>query len=68
EHVSAVLLRSEGPYARHLQLALAVERGRAAQAAELATALGIDAESLSATSLMALAWAEEALGISSSDL
>lgn len=68
EHVGAVLLRSEGPYARHLQLALAVERGRAAQAAELATALGIDAESLSATSLMALAWAEEALGISSSDL
>jgi EAL and modified HD-GYP domain-containing signal transduction protein len=68
EHVSAVLLRSEGPYARYLQLALAVERGRSAQASELAASLGIAPESLGSTSLMALAWAEEALGISAPDL
>lgn len=66
--VKEVLLHSQGPYARYLQLALAVERGRATQAADLAEALGIAPDSLGAANLMALAWAEEALGISSSDL
>lgn len=66
--VKEVLLHSQGPYARYLQLALATERGRAAQAAELAEALGIAPESLGSVNLLALAWAEEALGISSSDL
>ena len=66
--VKEVLLHSQGPYARYLQLALAVERGRSAQAAELAEALGIELASLGSANLLALAWAEEALGISSSDL
>jgi EAL and modified HD-GYP domain-containing signal transduction protein len=68
DDVNTVLLRSEGPYARYLQLALAVERGRAEQAADLALGLGIDPASLTPTSLMALAWAEEALGNSAADL
>jgi EAL and modified HD-GYP domain-containing signal transduction protein len=68
DEVTAVLLRSEGPYARFLQLALAVEHGRSAQAADIAGELGIDPAGLSNTSQLALAWAEEALGISAPDL
>lgn len=68
DEVTAVLLRSEGPYARFLQLALAVEHGRSAQAADIAGELGIDPAGLGSTSQLALAWAEEALGISAPDL
>lgn len=68
DEVTAVLLRSEGPYARFLQLALAVEHGRSAQAVDIAGELGIDPAGLSNTSQLALAWAEEALGISAPDL
>ncbi len=68
DEVTAVLLRSEGTYARFLQLALAVEHGRSAQAADIAGELGIDPAGLGNTSQLALAWAEEALGISTPDL
>lgn len=40
--VSAVLLRSEGPYARYLLLALAMQNGRLDQAKQLAEGLGLD--------------------------
>jgi hypothetical protein len=59
--VQDVLLRSEGPYSRHLMLALAVEKGHAERAAQLAGALGIDADALDAYRSIALLWAEEAL-------
>lgn len=63
EEVRAVLLHSEGAYARYLQLALALERGREAQAGELAAHLGLDGAALASCSQQALVWAEEALGI-----
>jgi EAL and modified HD-GYP domain-containing signal transduction protein len=61
EDVRRVLLDSEGPYGRFLMLAIAVEKGRADQALKLASALGIDAETLGNTSQTALAWAETAM-------
>lgn len=61
EDVRRVLLDSEGPYGRFLMLAIAVEKGRADQALKLASALGIDAETLGKTSQAALAWAETAM-------
>ena len=62
EPVVDVLLHSRGPYARHLMLALALEKGRAAQAVDLAAALGIPADGLQTASMAALAWAGKALG------
>lgn len=59
--VMEVLLHSSGPYARYLQLALAMERGRASRAGELARDLGIEPGNLGPASIAALAWAEEAL-------
>lgn len=60
--VADALLRSEGIYAPYLGLALALEKGRTAQAARQAQDLGIDPEILESTSEGAFAWAQEALG------
>ncbi len=59
--VEDVLLRSEGAYARHLALAIAVERGRSAQWSRLAVALGVDPGDIQAATVAALAGAEDAM-------
>lgn len=61
EDVQAVLLRSEGPYARLLMLAYAVERGRQEQVERLGDALGLTREDVQRSSSAALAWAQAAL-------
>ena len=61
EQVASVLLRSEGPYAPYLLLALAVEHGQTRQAAELSNTLGLDATELQDSQIAAINWAEEAL-------
>lgn len=60
--VLEVLLRSEGPHGKFLMLALAVEKGRAVQAARLAEDLGIALDTLEPTSQAAFSWAQDALG------
>lgn len=64
-HLSAevrdVLLRSVGPYGQYLMLALLVERGMAARAAEIAAGLGIAPDTLGPTSTAAFQWAQESL-------
>lgn len=62
EAVLEVLLRSGGPYGKFLMLALAVEKGRTTQVANLAADLGVALDTLEATSQTAFAWAQEALG------
>lgn len=62
EAVLEVLLRSGGPHGKFLMLALAVEKGRTTQAANLAADLGIALATLEPTSQAAFAWAQEALG------
>ena len=59
--VQDVLLRSVGPYGQYLMLALLVERGMAARAAEIAAALGIAPDALGPTSTAAFQWAQESL-------
>ena len=59
--VCDVLLRSEGPYARFLILALAVEKCLAERAAQLADPLGITLDALNHHRDEALLWAEEAV-------
>ncbi|MCP5267972.1 MAG: HDOD domain-containing protein [Zoogloeaceae bacterium] len=59
--VRSVLLDSEGPLARFLLLAMAMERGRAEQAQRLANDLGISIDTLESASLNALRWAESAM-------
>lgn len=61
DEVVDVLLRSMGPYASYLMLALAMEKGRVAQVAELANRLGIPLETLQATQNAAYVWAQEAI-------
>ncbi|MGE5486163.1 MAG: EAL and HDOD domain-containing protein, partial [Methanosarcina sp.] len=46
QHVTDVLLKSEGPYSRYLMLALAVEKGRIEQAERLAHVLEIELDLL----------------------
>ena len=64
-HLSAemrdVLLHGEGPLARHLLLAIAVEKGRVENIARLAEQLAISDQAIAAASTKALAWAEEAM-------
>jgi c-di-GMP phosphodiesterase len=55
--VASVLLRSEGPYARYLMLAMAMERCRIDQAVTLAGALEIDPVALLNGYSQAMAWA-----------
>jgi c-di-GMP phosphodiesterase len=55
--VASVLLRSEGPYARYLMLAMAMERCRIDQAVTLAGALEIDPVALMNGYSEAMAWA-----------
>lgn len=55
--VSDVLLRSEGPYARYLMLALAMERCRVEQALALAQQLGIDSGLMLENYSQSMAWA-----------
>ncbi len=62
EAVLEVLLRSGEPYGKFLMLALAVEKGRTIQAANLAANLGVELDTLEATSQAAFAWAQDALG------
>jgi len=54
-----VLLRTEGPYAPHLLLALAVEKCHTRRVTQLALELGIDVDALQAHRNAALLWAEE---------
>lgn len=61
EAVLEVLLRSAGPHGKFLMLALAIEKGRMSQAANLAAELGIETSSLDSTSRAAFAWAQDAL-------
>lgn len=60
--VQDVLLRSEGPYSRHLMMALAMEKGQAERATQLAGAIGLDAGQLDAFRGEAQSWAVAALG------
>lgn len=55
-----VLLSSDGPLGRYLMLAIAVEKGQAAQVAHLAEQLGFSLGAIEAASVEAIAWAEEA--------
>lgn len=61
ESVTNVLVNSDGPYARYLTLAIAVERGRMEHVARLADQLGLDAQSVEAASCEAQRWTEQAL-------
>ena len=61
DKVADVLLRSEGPYGRYLMLALAMEKGRVSQAAQLAERLGIPLDTLEPTRSEAFTWAQQAL-------
>jgi EAL and modified HD-GYP domain-containing signal transduction protein len=56
-----VLLRSEGPLARYLSLAIAVEKGRMENITRLCAELAIAENEIGAASTAALAWAEEAM-------
>ena len=62
ESVSAALLRSEGPYARPLQLALALERCRLDQAIVLATSIQISPTELLDYYREAMTWATAEVG------
>lgn len=62
--MKAVLLNSDGPLGRYLLLAIAVEKGNAAQVARLAEQLGYSLEAVEAAALDAIAWADEALRLS----
>lgn len=59
--VRSVLLDNEGPLARYLMLALAMERGRAEQAQRFASELNIPLAALESASIDALHWAESAM-------
>jgi EAL and modified HD-GYP domain-containing signal transduction protein len=59
--VREVLVSSGGPYARFLMLAMAMEKGHTARAAELAASLGLSVHTLEMASLTALRWAEAAM-------
>ncbi|CAN7619196.1 HDOD domain-containing protein [Pseudoduganella sp. LjRoot289] len=56
-----VLLKSGGPYGPYLMLKLLIERSQVGRAAEVALTLGIDPDTLGATSTDAFQWAQEAL-------
>lgn len=60
-NVTDVLIKSEGPYARYLMLAIAVERGRTEQIAKVAALLGVDSTTIDAAGGEARHWTEEAL-------
>jgi EAL and modified HD-GYP domain-containing signal transduction protein len=59
--VEDVLLRSEGAYARHLALAIALQHGSDAQWAKHAEALALDTARVRAAHDAALEWAEGAM-------
>jgi c-di-GMP phosphodiesterase len=59
--VADVLLKSEGPHAPFLMLALSTAEGRAEQAARVAASLGIDLARLEQCSNAARVWTEEVL-------
>lgn len=61
DSVLDVLLRSAGPHGKFLMLALAIEKGRMSQAANLAAELGIAPNTLDITSQAAFTWAQDAL-------
>lgn len=56
-----VLLRSRGKYGPYLMLALVLERGDRARAAQVAAGLGIDADDLGEVQAEAFAWTQESL-------
>ena len=62
--VRQVLIESDGPYARFVLLALAMEKGRTEQMAMLAAQLGIRADILEESRIAAHTWAEQALEFS----
>ncbi len=57
ERVAAVLLKNEGPYARYLLLAFAMERCQIDQALSLCTLIGIDAQTMLGSYGESMAWA-----------
>jgi EAL and modified HD-GYP domain-containing signal transduction protein len=57
EDVTSVLLRREGPYARYLELAVAMEHGRVTQALSLCAAIGISTEKLVSCYRQSRTWA-----------
>lgn len=59
-----VLLGSSGPLGRYLSLAIAVEKGHAANVARLAGQLEYALEDVEAAALESIAWAEEAVRLS----
>lgn len=61
KEVLEVLLHSSGPHGKYLMLALAIEKGRASQAAGLAADLGIAPNTLAPASQSAFEWAQDAL-------
>lgn len=62
--MKAVLLNSDGPLGRYLLLAIAVEKGHAANVARLAGQLDYALEDVEAAALESIAWAEEAVRLS----
>jgi EAL and modified HD-GYP domain-containing signal transduction protein len=62
--IKDVLLNSTGPFGRHLQLALAVEKGRTEQVARLAEQLAIPLDEIEQASADALEWADNAVRLS----
>jgi c-di-GMP phosphodiesterase len=62
--MKAVLLSSDGPLGRYLLLAIAVEKGNAAQVARLAEQLAYPLEAIEEAALDSIAWAEEAVRLS----
>lgn len=61
DDVADVLLRSMGPYAPCLMLAMAMEKGRMNQVADFANRLGIAPDTLEPVRSAAFRWAQEAM-------
>ncbi|WP_296002748.1 EAL and HDOD domain-containing protein [Rugamonas sp.] len=61
DEIREVLLKSEGPYAPYLMLALLLERNKVERAMDVATGLGLSADSLGEIGATAFQWAQDAL-------
>ena len=62
--IKDVLLNSSGPFGRHLQLTIAVEKGRTEQVARIAGQLAIPLDEIEQASTDALEWADNAVRLS----
>lgn len=61
DEIRDVLLKSEGPYAPYLIMALLLERNKVERATEMAAGLGLSADSMGETGAAAFQWAQDSL-------